>query len=101
MYIHKKMKTTFENSLTSLEELLPALENLETWSFEAVENLCNELISKMGVKTGQLLWPFRTALSGKQSTPGGAYEIADIIGREESINRVKVGIEMLKKAIQE
>lgn len=100
MYVHKKMKTTFENSLASLEKLLPALEGLETWSFEAIENLCMELVSEMGIKNGQLLWPFRTALSGKQSTPGGAYEIADIIGREESIHRVKVGIEMLKKAIE-
>jgi glutamyl-tRNA synthetase len=52
----------------------------------------------MGVKNGIVLWPVRTAVSGKSFTPGGAYEIADIIGKAETIKRIKIGIEKLKNA---
>lgn len=98
MYIHKKMKTNYENSLASLEKSLPVLENLEEWNIDSIQSSIMNLIKELGVKNGIVLWPLRTALSGKQFTPGGAFEIADIIGKEESIKRIKIGIEKLKSA---
>ncbi|MFC0904467.1 glutamate--tRNA ligase [Clostridium sp. MT-14] len=100
MYIHKRMKTNLQNSLITLEKFLPRVESLDPWTFENIEKCCMDLVSDMQVKNGVVLWPVRTALSGKKSTPGGAFEIADIIGKEESIKRVKIGIEKLKKANQ-
>lgn len=99
MYIHKKMKTNLENSLQSLELLLPILEKLDTWDFDSLHSAVFSLIEKMGVKNGIVLWPMRTALSGKKFTPGGAFEIAEIIGKEESIKRIKIGIEKLSAAV--
>jgi glutamyl-tRNA synthetase len=98
MYVHKKMKTNLENSLVSLEKALPVLEAIEDWSFDSVQNALSALIAEMGVKNGIMLWPVRTAVSGKSFTPGGAYEIADILGKEETIRRIKIGIEKLKNA---
>jgi glutamyl-tRNA synthetase len=94
------MKTNLQNSLITLEKFLPRVESLDPWTFENIEKCCMDLVSDMQVKNGVVLWPVRTALSGKKSTPGGAFEIADIIGKEESIKRVKIGIEKLKKANQ-
>lgn len=98
MYVHKKMKTNYENSLNSLEKSLPVLEAINDWNFDTVQSAVTDLIAEMGVKNGIVLWPLRTALSGKQFTPGGAYEISDILGKEESIARIKIGIEKLKNA---
>lgn len=96
LYIHKKMKTTYENSLESLEKALPVIEGIEEWTLEALHDKLGALIQEMGIKNGQMLWPIRTAVSGKAFTPGGAYEIAEILGKEETIKRVKIGIEKLK-----
>ena len=98
MYIHKKMKTTYENSLVSLEKALPELNALSVWTFENVQQVAMDLVQNLEVKNGVVLWPLRTALSGKQFTPGGAFEIAEIIGKEESIRRIEIGIEKLKAA---
>lgn len=97
MYIHKKMKTNYQNSLESLEKALPILESLTEWTFNSIHDSMMNLVQEMGVKNGIVLWPLRTAVSGKQFTPGGAFEIAEILGREESLNRIKVGIEKLKE----
>ncbi len=98
LYVHKKMKTNFENSLDVLEKILPRFEALDPWTFENIEKICMDLVAEMGVKNGIVLWPVRTAVSGKKSTPGGAYEIAEIIGKEETLRRIQVGIEKLKSA---
>jgi len=98
MYIHKKMKTNYENSLVSLEKALPVLEALDTWTFDSIHDATMDLIKEMEVKNGIVLWPLRTAVSGKKFTPGGAFEIAEILGKEETLNRIKVGIEKLKQA---
>ncbi len=97
MYVHKKMKTTKESSLEVLKDLLPRFEELNDYSFESLEKLLMSYIEEKGIKNGQGLWPVRTAVSGKQMTPGGAYEIMEILGKEESIKRVKKAIEMLEK----
>jgi len=99
MYTHKKMKTDSESSLSVLKDLLPLLEANDDYSKSGVEALLMGYIKDKGIKNGQGLWPIRTAVSGKQMTPGGAYEIMEILGKEESIRRVKIGIEKLEKAL--
>ena len=95
LYVHKKMKTDTVSSLAALKEILPKLETVEPWTAEAVHKAMFDLIAKMEVKNGQVLWPLRTALSGKAFTPGGGIELADILGKVESISRVKAGIAKL------
>jgi glutamyl-tRNA synthetase len=97
MYTHKKMKTNSENSLEVLKELLPILEKTEDYSVETLHDVVFEYIAKKECKNGQALWPLRTAVSGKQMTPAGAFEIMEVIGKDETIKRVKKGIEMLEK----
>jgi glutamyl-tRNA synthetase len=95
MYCHKKMKTNLENSLQSLKEVLPVMQELDDWTIEGIHDALFGLIEKLGVKNGIILWPLRVALSGKQSTPGGGVEIAYIIGKKDTIDRIKKGIEKL------
>ena len=95
LYCHKKMKTNTENSLQALQEMLPELEALSDWSHDSLEAVVKAYVEKHECKNGQALWPLRTAVSGKQMTPGGAYEIMEILGKEESLERIKVGISKL------
>jgi glutamyl-tRNA synthetase len=95
MYTHKKMKTDSESSRNVLQDLLPEFEALEDYSEAGIENVIMGYINKKGIKNGQGLWPVRTAVSGKQSTPGGAYEIMNILGKEESLRRIRIAIEKL------
>lgn len=97
LYVHKKSKTNEENSLTSLQAILPVLEGLETWTNESLYEALVALAAEKEVKNSVILWPLRVAVSGKESTPGGATELCAILGREESVARVKKGIEMLTK----
>ena len=98
LYVHKKMKSTVETSLENLEKALPVLEAIdeEHWTMDNIHDKIFELIKSLEIKNGQMLWPIRTALSGKSFTPGGAFEIAVLIGREESLKRMHKGIELLK-----
>lgn len=98
MYTHKKMKTNSENSLEVLQELLPLYEELEDYSIAGIEKTAMDYVAQKGCKNGQALWPLRTAVSGKQMTPGGAYEIMEILGKEESLKRIRKGIELLNEA---
>ena len=98
MYCHKKMKTNSENSLEVLKEMLPLYEALDDYSIPAIEKVAMDYVAEKGCKNGQALWPLRTAVSGKQMTPGGAYEIMEIIGKEESLARIRKGIELLNEA---
>jgi len=97
MYTHKKMKTDTEIALNVLIEQLPLLEALEEFKIETIEKTIMGYIAEKGIKNGTGLWPLRTAVSGKQSTPGGAYEIAEILGKEESLRRIRIGIEKLRQ----
>ena len=97
LYCHKKMKTNEENSLESLKEILPVLEDLSDWSYDALHEALFALIEKLGVKNGLILWPLRVAVSGKAFTPGGGIELAELLGKEDTINRLKTGIELLSK----
>lgn len=96
MYKHKKMKTTPESSLEVLRELLPILEAQEDYSNDALyEALCKYVADK-GCKNGYVMWPVRTAVSGKQMTPGGATELMEVLGKEESLARIQAAITKLE-----
>ena len=96
MYCHKKMKTNEETSLEVLRETLPLLESQEDYSNDALYNTLKSYVDEKGVKIGYVMWPLRTAVSGKQSTPGGATEIMEVLGKEESLARIRRGIEKLE-----
>ena len=96
LYTHKKMKTNDEIALSSLEAALPILENLADWNTTSIHDALMALVGELGIKNGQLLRPVRTALSGEPTSPGGAMELADILGKEESLRRIRKGIELLK-----
>lgn len=98
MYTHKKMKTNKETSLAVLQELCPVFEQQEDYSNDALYQLLTTFAAEHEYKNGYVLWPVRTAVSGKQMTPAGATEIMEILGKEESINRIRKGIELLQNA---
>lgn len=96
MYAHKKMKTTPETSLEVLRELIPVLEAQEDYSNDGLyETLCKYVADK-GCKNGYVMWPVRTAVSGKQMTPGGATEIMEVLGKEESLSRIRAAVAKLE-----
>lgn len=95
MYTHKKMKTNAQTSLEVLNELLPILEKQEDYSNDALFELLKGYATEKEYKVGYVMWPLRTAVSGKQNTPGGATELMEILGKEESIKRIKEAIQKL------
>ena len=101
MYCHKKMKTNLQNSLEILKEEYEILKDFDDWTLDALHDRLMAYIGEKGIKNGTGLWPIRTAVSGKQSTPGGAFEIMEIIGKEESLKRMETGIRKLEQANQE
>ena len=96
MYTHKKMKTNAETSLDVLKEILPVLEAQEDYSNDALYGCLVDFVKEKGYKNGYVMWPIRTAVSGKQMTPAGATEIMEVIGKEESLTRIKNAIEKLE-----
>lgn len=98
MFCHKKMKSTKETSLEILKEVLPILEAQEDYSNDALYAALSAYVTEKGVKTGLVMWPIRTAVSGKQMTPAGATEIMEVLGKEESLARIRKGIEKLTEA---
>ena len=96
LYTHKKMKTNPENSLEALKEALPVLESIDDWTKENIHDRLIELVQKLELKNGRILWPVRVAVSGKAFTPGGGVELAAILGKKETIERIKKGIELLE-----
>ena len=97
MYTHKKMKTTAETSLAVLKEVLPLLKAQEDYSNDALYAMLSAYVAEKGYKNGYVMWPIRTATSGKQMTPCGATEIMEVIGKEESIARIEKAIDKLKR----
>ena len=98
IYTHKKMKTNPENSVVALENMLLVLQRIaeDEWIQVNIHAAVMELVAKLECKNGQVLWPLRTALTGKPVSPGGAFEVAEILGKAESLRRIRVGIDMLK-----
>ena len=96
LYIHKKSKTNLDNSLSALEAALPALEAQADWSNEGLYECLTGLAQRLEVKNSVVLWPVRVAVSGRQSTPGGATDLCSILGKEESLSRIRRGIDLLR-----
>ena len=96
MYTHRKMKTNAETSLAVLKDLLPRLETQEDYTNDALYATLSAYVEEKGYKNGYVMWPVRTAVSGKQMTPAGATEIMEVLGREESLARIRKGIQMLE-----
>ena len=98
MYTHKKMKTNAESSLLVLKEILPILEEQDDYSNDALYSTLLNYVEEKGYKNGFVLWPVRTAVSGKQMTPAGATELMELFGKDETIKRIKAGIAKLERA---
>ena len=96
MYAHKKMKTDKASSLEVLKEVLPILEEQSDYSNDGLYQRLLQYVEQKGCKNGYVMWPIRTAVSGKQMTPAGATEIMEVLGREESLKRIRKGIEKLE-----
>lgn len=95
LYVSKKQKTTVETSLEVLKEVLPILADAADFTNDALFELLKAYAEKAGKKVGFVMWPIRTALSGKLMTPAGATEILEVLGREESLSRIEKAIEKL------
>ena len=98
MYTHKKMKTNAETSLAVLKEIVPVLETQEDYSNDALYELLVSFAKEHEYKNGYVMWPIRTAVSGKQMTPAGATEIMEVLGKEESLKRLQDAIVKLENA---
>ncbi|MBQ9437461.1 MAG: glutamate--tRNA ligase, partial [Lachnospiraceae bacterium] len=96
LYVHKKMKSTVESSKAVLEQVLPVLEGHGEYANDSLYALLTGFAAEKGYKNGQVLWPVRTALSGKPTTPGGATELLELLGKDESLRRIRLGMEKLK-----
>ena len=95
MFENKKSKTNLEISKNVLEKILPEFENLESWTYESIHDLLINFAQSNEMKNGTVMWPVRIAVSGKAMTPGGAVEILEILGKEESLKRIKNAISKL------
>ena len=97
LYTHKKMKTDAEIAKVVLPKARQAIANLKEFTFDGVHDVLMELVQEMGVKNGQVFWCVRVAISGKESTAGGVMEIAELLGREETLRRIDYSIKLLNK----
>ncbi len=95
MFENKKSKSTLESSRAVLEAVVPLLENLEIWSNESLFEVLKAFAQEQSFKVGTVMWPIRTALSGQETSPGGATELAALLGREESLRRIRYGVSKL------
>ncbi len=100
LYTHKKSKTNSEVALDTLNSVLPVLEGLEDWNTDAIHDALFKLIEDKGCKNAIVLYPLRVAVSGKAFTPGGAIEICYLLGKEDSLERIRKGIEKLTQVQQ-
>lgn len=91
LFVNKKSKSSLESSREILGEVLPKLEAVESWNNDALFELLKAYGEEKGYKTGLVMWPLRIALSGKLMTPAGATEIMDVLGKEESLARLREG----------
>ena len=92
LYVNKKQKSTLESAKTALNAALPLLEGIDNWTEQELHDRVMEAIPTLGMKNGQFLWPLRIAISGQMSTPGGALEIAYLLGKDETLRRLKGAI---------
>jgi len=95
LFVHKKSRTDEATSLEALTEILPVFEGLACWNDESILTAMTDLVAKKGCKNSIVMWPVRIAIAGKSVTPGGAVEIAKILGKDETIARIKIAISKL------
>ena len=97
LYVHKKSKTDEAGSLETLSRMLPVFEATEDWNDESILAAMTGMAEACGCKNAKIMWPVRIAVAGKAVTPGGAVEICRILGKDETLRRIRVGIEKLSK----
>ncbi len=96
LFTNKKSKTDPVVAAHVLEIAIDALETLSDWTETAVHDTLIGLAEREGMKNGTMLWPVRIAMAGRQVTPGGAIEIAMLLGRDEALRRMRAGREKLR-----
>jgi len=96
LFENQKSKSTLESSRVVLEKTLPLLEKLENWSNEGLFEVLKAFAQEQGFKVGTVMWPIRATLSGQETSPGGATELAALLGKEESLRRIKLGLSKLQ-----
>ena len=96
LFVHKKSKSDEASSKTVLETVIPLFEALESWDDEHILDTMVKLAEEQGVKNAKIMWPVRIAAAGKAVTPGGAVEICRILGKEETLRRLRIGLEKLQ-----
>ena len=97
LFVHKKSKSDEASSLDVLQKMIPVFSALENWDDESILNAMADMAVSMEYKNAKVMWPVRIAAAGKAVTPGGAVEICRILGREETLRRMELAIEKLKK----
>ena len=95
LFVNKKSKTNLENSPAILKTVTERLEALENWNPDTIKELLINLATELELKNGTVMWPARIAASGQTVTPGGAVEILDILGKDETLRRLNIGLEKL------
>ena len=95
LFFNKKQKSSVETAKVALEKLIPVLEGISDWTEAGIHDTVMAFVPETGMKTGQLLWPMRISISGQMSTPGGAFEIAYLLGRDETLRRMREGLARL------
>jgi glutamyl-tRNA synthetase len=96
LYTNKKSKTDSAVSLQMLEKVTPVLEAVSDWTPETIHDTLIGFAAELGVKNATLMWPVRIAVSGRLVTPGGAVELCHILGKQETLRRLRVGMDKLK-----
>ena len=96
LFVHKKSKSDEASSKAVLETVIPLFEALENWDDEHILDTMVKLAEEQGVKNAKIMWPVRIAAAGKAVTPGGAVEICRILGKEETLRRLRIGLEKLQ-----
>ncbi len=99
LFVNKKSKANLENAPVMLQAAIEDLEAQQDWSVPSLHDNLLALAQKLGVKNGTLLWPVRIAAAGQKVTPGGAMEILSLLGREESLRRLRLGQDKLRQAV--
>ena len=94
--MHKKSKSDLESSRAVLENIIPTFETLPEWTDENILNAMTGLAERWEVKNAKVMWPVRIGVAGKAVTPGGAVEICRILGREETLRRLRIALEKLR-----
>lgn len=99
LFNHQKMKTDASVALKAIEAALPAIEKMEKWDMTELHDILLSKAEETGLKKGQMLWSFRIAITGRASTPGGATEMAELLGKDETIRRLAFSLDLLKKSL--